>query len=120
MRPEDSRYSHAHPTYDASRRAVQIDLNNPAEFTLENVRRLIASKDDSRHRQLRVTPEGTAYLSDEVGANNIDGLSFRFETWNPGNGYCGPKAAADDDWVRKVYKDLRENWPDPKDSYIDY
>ena len=54
---------------------MQIDLNNSSDFTLENVAKLIASKDDSEHRQLRVTLAGKAYISDEVGNVNIQGLA---------------------------------------------
>lgn len=99
---------------------MQLDLNDPDAFTLDGVRGLIASKDDSENRQLRVTKGGMAFLADQVGATDIDGLAFRFETWDRGNGYCGPKAAADEAWVKKVYQDLKENWPNPKSSYIDF
>ena len=79
---------------------MQIDLKNPSALTLDAVRQLLASKDDSQHRQIRVTKDGIAYLSDEVGANNIGGLAFRFETWDAGNGYCGAEAASDDKFVK--------------------
>lgn len=99
---------------------MEIDLTDPNEFTLESVRALIASKEDNRSRQLRVTKRGIAYLSDEVGSRNIDDLAFRFETWGAGNGYCGREAAKKADWVRKVFNDLEENWPNPKATYIDF
>jgi hypothetical protein len=41
---------------------MEIDLNVPNALTLEAVRKLIASKDDSQHRQLRVTTSGKAFL----------------------------------------------------------
>lgn len=67
-----------------------------------------------------MTKNGIAYLSDDVGADNIGGLAFRFETWNAGNGYCGETAASDGTWVQKVFEDLKENWPKPKSTYIDF
>jgi hypothetical protein len=67
-----------------------------------------------------VTKQGIAFLSDEVGAKNINGLACRFETWIAGNGYCGPEAAKKDEWVKQVYEDLQENWPNPKSTYIDF
>ena len=88
--------------------------------TLDEVRALLASKDDSVARQLRVTKFGRAFLSDKVGADDIGDLAFRFETWDAGNGYCGVEAASDERWVRSVHRDLHENWPNPKDSYIDW
>lgn len=96
---------------------MRIDLSK--EFTTEEVAELLASKDDSEHRQLRVTKKGIAYISDEVGADNIDGLAFRFETWFAGNGYCGLKASQDASHVSQVFDDLKKNWPNPKATYID-
>jgi hypothetical protein len=97
--------------------SMQLDLNKP--FTTQDVAMLIASKDDSANRQLRVTTEGIAYLSDEIGNIDIDGLAFRFETWIAENGYCGDEAAKDRTWVRKIEDDLRTNWPNPTRNYID-
>lgn len=99
---------------------MQIDLNDPTALTLESVRALIASKDDSRNRQLRVTRGGIAYLSDEVGNQNTDNLAFRLETLMAGNGYVGQGAAQDDEWVERIYRVLKNNWPNPQSSYIDY
>jgi hypothetical protein len=99
---------------------MQIDLKVQGALTLEAVRGLVASKDDSHPRQLRVTKDGIAYLSDKVGADDIQGLAFRLETWDAGNGYCGTDAAADDKWVKQVFTNLQENWPNPKSTYIDF
>jgi len=99
---------------------VQLDLNDPDDLTLDRVKELIASVDDSCHRQLRVSTGGIAYISDEIGNINIDGLAFRFETWLQGNGYVGAAAAQDAAWVNKIYTRLRENWPKPKDTFIDW
>jgi hypothetical protein len=98
---------------------MQIDLNDPQDFTLDNVRKLIASKDDSANRQIRVTKAGVAYLSDVVGNQETDDLAFRIETLIRGNGYTGAEAAADDSWVRRIYNALQANWPKPQSSYID-
>jgi hypothetical protein len=99
---------------------MQLDLKNPADLTMPAVRDLLASKDDSQHRQLRVTRDGIAYLSDKVGNLDTEGLAFRLETWDPGNGYCGVEAASDDKWVKDVFETLKENWPNPKCDYIDF
>ena len=96
---------------------MTINLNEP--FTTDHVARLLASKDDSAHRQLRVTEEGIAFLSDEIGNNNINDLAFRLETWVAGNGYVGPAAASDSHFVARIEKALRDNWPNPSDTYID-
>ncbi len=89
---------------------MYIDLTDPDDFTIENRRELLASKDYSRNRQLRVTTDGRAFLSDEVGNTNLNGIKFRFETWGAGNGYCGKKAAASDRYVLQIYEDLNNSW----------
>ena len=97
---------------------MTINLNNENEFTLENVQKLIASKDDSQNRQLRDTKEGIAYISDEVGNINIENLALRFETWMMGNDYVGLNASQDMAYVTSVFRDLKNNWPNPTDTYI--
>lgn len=97
-----------------------IDLKIPEKVTAENVARLIASKDDSTHRQLRVTSDGIAFLSDVIGNNQLEGLAFRLETWIRGNRYSGIDASQDNAFVTTVLNTLVENWPNPKASLIDY
>lgn len=96
---------------------MTLDLNQP--FTTQDVASLLGSKDDSQNRQLRVTTAGIASLSDDVGNRNLNGVAFRFETWDRGNGYVGAKAAADPKWVGRIEAALRKNWPIPSDAYID-
>lgn len=98
---------------------MQIDLNDPNQFTLDGVKALIASADDSKNHQLRVTNTGMAFLSNDVGNIATNNLAFRFETWDEGNDYVGLSASQDNEWVSRIYKALKENWPNPKHSYID-
>ncbi|MBT9161089.1 MAG: hypothetical protein DDT26_02388 [Dehalococcoidia bacterium] len=97
-----------------------IDLNDPKQFTKVNVARLIGSEDDDQHWQLRVRDSGVAYLSDVVGNNELEGLTFRIETWAAGNDYVGKAAASDEAWVDTVYKILKESWPNPTSTLIDW
>ncbi len=97
---------------------LTINLNDPEQFTRENVAHLIGSVLDTQNWQLRVTKNGIAYLSNVVGKEEIDGLAFRFETWSAGNNYVGFQAAHDKLWVDHVYQDLKENWPRPYSTYI--
>ena len=99
---------------------VQIDLNNPENLTLGNVRLLLASASDDEHTQLRVTKEGIAYISSGVvGGADIAGLVFRLETWAKGSGYVGNVAASDEVWVMQIFNALKQNWPTPSSDYID-
>lgn len=99
---------------------MQINLNDPREFTRENVAKLIGSVLDTQHWQLRVRVDGIAYMSDAVGNQEHDGLAFRFETWCSGNNYVGFQAEHDKEWVDRVFRALKANWPTPTSSYIDY
>ncbi|MFM5646356.1 hypothetical protein [Aeromonas caviae] len=99
---------------------ITIDLNDPEQFTKKNVSNLIGSVIDNQNWQLRVTKSGIAYLSDVVGNQNTENLAFRLETWCAGNNYVGFQAAHDESWVNQVYEDLKENWPNPKSTLIDY
>lgn len=96
---------------------MKLDLNQP--YTTQDVAKLIASKDDSQPRQLRVSKAGIAEISDLYGNLQTEGLAFRMGTWDAGNDYTGPAAAADPKWVATVEETLRNNWPNPSSSYID-
>ena len=98
----------------------KIDLNDPNEFTRENVAKLIGSELDTHNWQLRVTDQGIAFLSDVVGGEALEGIAFRLETWCARNNYVGFSAMHDTNWVGAVFKDLQDNWPAPKDSLIDF
>ncbi|MDO8828041.1 DnaB-like helicase C-terminal domain-containing protein [Methylophaga sp.] len=114
-----SRFSDLIKSETSDVEGMKIDLNNPEEFNKNNLARLLASKDDSQHRQLRVTKSGELYLSDEVGNLNTNDLAFRIETLCAGNGYVGEIAAKDDEWIERVYTLISENWPNPKNSHIE-
>ncbi|MBL6449060.1 hypothetical protein JMN32_22300 [Fulvivirga sp. 29W222] len=98
---------------------MQINLNDPEDFTIENIKTLVASEDDTVNTQFRVTEDGILLLSRVTGNRNLDGIKFCLETNARGNGYVGKTAAQDDVWVRRVYKAIKDNWPDPVVPYID-
>ena len=97
-----------------------IDLNDPAQVTRENVTCLVASVRDEQDWQLRVTSQGIAYLSSVIGNLEIEGLAFRLESWLAGNGYVGADASQDQEWVRRVFGVLQNNWPTPSAALIDH
>lgn len=98
---------------------MKIDLNNPAEFTIDGVRRMIASGNDKTHTQIRVTKNGVAFISTTIGSEDTNDLAFRFETFSAGSDQVGIAAAQDEKWVQKFYDLLKSNWPNPKSEYID-
>lgn len=97
-----------------------INLNKPDSLSLGSVRRLLASHDDRSNSQIRVTKDGTAFLSvDNCGGRALEGIAFRFETFQAGNGFTGQSAADDDEWVKRIHDALKRNWPHPSSSYLD-
>lgn len=96
-----------------------INMNDQKQVTLENVARLIGSRPDDQHTQIRVRDDGMAYLSTVVGNNETAGIRFALPTYIAGRGYVGAAAAQDKRWVRRVYRDLKRNWPKPKGFIID-
>jgi hypothetical protein len=98
---------------------VTIDLSDPKEFTIDGVRRLLASKTGLEsdgsvpgsylgYYRLWVTKNGKAYIEDNPGyPTDIDlqNHAIRFESWH--RSYVGKDAANDDKWVNEVYNMLK-------------
>ncbi|MBA1142818.1 hypothetical protein [Mesorhizobium neociceri] len=83
-----------------------MNLFVESDLTHEGVRRLLASKDDSEMRQLRISTDGRIYISDDVGATNLAGVLVYFETWSA-EGYCGEDASKDASYVDEILGDLQ-------------
>ena len=98
---------------------MDINLNDPSDFTIENVQKLIGSHDDSVHTQFRVTTDGYLFLSEVVGNRQLDGILFRLETNSSYGGYVGQKGATDESWVKRIFEVVKKNWPLPSAKYID-
>ncbi|MBL4898630.1 MAG: hypothetical protein JKX76_03160 [Colwellia sp.] len=96
-----------------------INLNNPSEITIDNVRRLIASGDPSKHAQIRVKKNGELYLSLIVGGDDTNDLAFRLETFSAHSDNVGKDAAKCKKWVQRIYNAITKNWPIPTDEYIE-
>lgn len=97
---------------------MSINLNNPDEFTLANVRQLIASGNAKRAIQLRVSLRGSVDFVPANEAAETNDFAFKFTPWLPRDHRVGPEAARDDQWVLRVYQALRENWPFPASKFI--
>lgn len=98
---------------------MQLDLNDKANLTLANVASLLASKDDSQDRQLRVTTNGILFLSDDVGADNLDDILFRLNSFDASHDYTGIEASKHTSLIKNIYQHINANWPVPKSTYID-
>lgn len=87
-------------------------------ITFDQLRDLIRSGDDSHHNQIRIRKNGEIFLSSDVGADKLDGIAGRFETFVAHNGYVGPAAADDERFMRRLFDALKE-WIEDPCSYID-
>lgn len=98
---------------------MRINLNQPNNFSIDNLKLLMKSEDDTVHTQFRVTKDGYLFLSKDVGNKNLENILFRLETNIMGNGYVGHEAIENSDWVKRIYKAINDNWPNPTSTYID-
>src|ERR1700712_5403883 len=97
---------------------MKINLNNPEEFTRENVKKVIAAGDNSRNTQYRVDKNGYFFLSTDTGNENRKDILISFATNFDGDTTVGPDAT-DDWWVDYIYKSLKRNWLRSIPTYID-
>lgn len=94
-----------------------INVKNITEAIYKD---MLANANDCISHQLRVDWSGDVYISTITGAEEIDDVKFRWESWNPGNGYTGPCAASDDEYVKKSVASLKKCWEDGIRGYCDY
>lgn len=94
-----------------------INIKNITEAIYKD---MLANANDCIEHQLRVDWSGDVYISTITGAEEIDDVKFRWESWNPGNGYVGPFAASDHEYVRQSVASLRKCWEDNIRGYCDY
>ena len=91
---------------------------NVDTLTLEDLQRLIALGDDSHANQIRINYAREIYLSPLVGAQQLDGICGRFETFDAGNGYVGLEAAANMKYINRLYRAI-QRWREHPRSYVD-
>src|SRR5207302_7994656 len=97
-----------------------MNLNNSP--TKEQLEEILARHDDrAGDHVLWVDGTGDVHLTvvheGRNGAANeqpLPELQLRCETFRRGKEYVGPAAAADEEWVTRVFKSLLESWPKAK------
>jgi hypothetical protein len=101
---------------------MNLNLNDPKEFTIRGVHRLLASKTGLEsdgsvpgsflgYYRLWVTKNGEAYIEDNAGFPTDIALqthAIYFESWHRTD--VGQDAANDDKWVTSVFKMLKRWW----------
>jgi len=94
-----------------------INVKNITEAIYKD---MLANANDCISHQLRVDWSGYVYISTITGAEEIDGVKFRWESWDSGNGYAGPRAASDHEYVKQSVSTLKKCWEDGVRGYCDY
>lgn len=87
-------------------------------LTIEELKDLIASGDDSKANQLRIKTDGTVFLSTIVGMDCLDDIVGRFETFQANNGYVGPERANDTMYIYSLFLTLKDWIANPR-TFID-
>lgn len=76
-------------------------------LTVDDIQEMIANGDDNHNNQIRVTKDGYVFLpQDIVGAQALDNIQYRFESFDAGNDYVGYKASKDSSWINKLYRNI--------------
>lgn len=119
------------PTFFSMGDLTSIELNhcfNYNECKTVNVKNIteaiykdmLSNANDCISHQLRVDWSGDVYISTITGAEEIDDVKFRWESWDPGNEYAGPFAASDHEYVKQSVDSLKKCWEDGVRGYCDY
>jgi len=94
--------------------------NNP---TIEELAALIKPLDDQNYsHRMWVDHDGDVHVSivpeneEEIRAKS----KFCYECLDRGNGYVGPKAANDEEYVEKELEYLKRDWARGAEGYIDF
>lgn len=85
-----------------------------------DLKRLLSNANDCISHQVRVDLSGDVFISTITGADEIDDLKFRFESWDAGNGYAGPRAASDQEYVNSLLSSIKKCWEEDVRGYCDY
>lgn len=94
---------------------------NIESLTLEQIQELYAEADDRALNQVRVRNDGMVFISrDHVGANSLEDIKFRLETFGARNGYVGPKAASDEKYIDSEFANLTRAWRTGFRGYLDH
>jgi hypothetical protein len=106
-----------------------MNLNN--QHTPEDLAKLFATRKDTHGSHILWISEcGEVHLdtlAPELGEEEFEkrtpGMRARLRTYHRGKGYVGKKAAADKEFIGRVYQTLQQEWPalrsQPEVAYID-
>lgn len=85
-------------------------IHKPRLFTPEELETVIARGDDRKYNALVLDLQGYFRLLPRLEVTALTPLAVRHETFCPGNDYVGGQAAADDDFINRMYRCTLESW----------
>lgn len=94
-----------------------INIKNITEAIYKD---MLANANDCISHQLRVDWSGNVYISTITGAEEIDDVKFRWGSWEPGNGYVGPRVASDHKYIKQSVVSMKKCWKEGFRGYCDY
>jgi hypothetical protein len=97
-----------------------VDLYDVQNLSVSELAELLATKDDSANRQLRVSHSGQLGLYNYDDRPNESDYKFWFAVWCEGNGYSGVAAAADKEYVTRIHYEVCEANKSGSVGLIDY
>jgi hypothetical protein len=103
-------------------------MNLNASPSKAQLRQLLARQDDrAGHHVLWVDTKGDVHLSlvpAGLSATEFEqacpGMCLRYETFQKGNEYVGPAAAADEEWVSHLFESLLQEWAGRSRDGVEY
>ncbi|TLQ05832.1 hypothetical protein FEZ48_11895 [Marinilactibacillus psychrotolerans] len=97
--------------YNIEVRAVLVDAPKNIYFDKEDVKKVIASGDDTYNSVIVVTHDGKLLLYKWINPLEVQKYAASSgEVSAAGNGYVGFEAASDKDYVEETYKRLMQAW----------
>ncbi len=89
------------------------------DFDVEKCADLYSEADDRLFNQVRMTHDGYVYISIKVGMEDLYDVKVRWETCVAYNGYVGPKAASDSEYIKEEHKEIKLAWKRGAKGYLD-
>jgi len=81
------------------------------DFDFNKCREMISNADDRVNNQIRVNKNGLVYISSKaVGAKDLTGVKYYFETFIAKNGYVGPQAASNLNYIKEIFNKIKLAW----------
>ena len=89
-------------------------------FTVEQCENLYSNADDRKFNRVVITKNNYVCIASDEDINNFFNFKCYFEILVPYNGYVGPLAASDEDYIKTEYQDIMNACKKGLSGYIDF